>query len=106
MEGEIIDWEEAKVHVLTHSLHYGLGAFEGISAYRRADGRTAIFRLQEHIDRLFDTCRLVCTTPRFTRQQINEACVQLLRENQMTEAYLRPIVFLGEGGMGVYAPNN
>jgi branched-chain amino acid aminotransferase len=106
MEGELVDWDEAKVHVLTHSLHYGLGAFEGIRAYRRADGRTAIFRLREHIDRLFDTCKLVFTMPRFTREQLGDACVQLLRENQMDEAYLRPVVFLGDGAMGVYAPNN
>lgn len=106
MEGELVDWDDAKVHVLTHSLHYGLGAFEGVRAYRRADGRTAIFRLKEHTDRLLDTCKLVFTMPRFTREQINDACVQVVRENQMDEAYLRPMVFLGDGAMGIYAPNN
>lgn len=106
LEGELVDWDEAKVHVLTHTLHYGLGAFEGIRAYRRADGRTAIFRLREHNDRLFDTCKLVFTMPRFTREHINEACVALLRENEMDEAYLRPMVYVGDGAMGVYAPDN
>ncbi|HSN98442.1 MAG TPA: branched-chain amino acid transaminase [Candidatus Nanopelagicales bacterium] len=106
LEGEFVDWDEAKVHVLTHSLHYGLGAFEGIRAYRRADGRTAIFRLREHIDRLLDTCKLVFTTPRFSRAQIMEGCVVLLRENEMDEAYLRPLVYVGEGAMGVFAPDN
>jgi branched-chain amino acid aminotransferase len=106
MEGDLVDWDDAKVHVLTHTLHYGLGAFEGIRAYRRADGRTAIFRLKEHIDRLFDTCKLVVTMPRFTREQILDACVMLLRVNEMDEAYLRPLVYIGDGAMGVYAPDN
>ena len=70
LEGEFIDWDEAKVHVLTHTLHYGLGAFEGIRAYRRADGHTAVFRLKEHVDRLFDTLKLIMLEPRFTPEQI------------------------------------
>jgi len=106
MEGELVDWDDAKVHVLTHSLHYGLGAFEGLRAYRRADGRTAIFRLGDHVGRLLDTCKLVFTTPRFTREQLCDACVQIVRENQMDEAYLRPVVYVGEGAMGIYVPNN
>lgn len=106
LEGEMVDWDEARVHVLTHTLHYGLGAFEGIRAYRRADGTTAIFRLKEHIDRLFDTCKLILCVPRFSPEQVSEACVQLLRENKMDEAYLRPLVFVGDGAMGVYAPDN
>ncbi|EYF08863.1 branched-chain amino acid transaminase [Chondromyces apiculatus] len=106
LEGELVDWDEARVHVLTHSLHYGLGAFEGIRAYRRSDGRTAIFRLREHIDRLLDTCKLVFTMPRFTRAQIMDACSLVVRENGMDEAYLRPLVYVGDGAMGVYAPDN
>jgi branched-chain amino acid aminotransferase len=105
-EGDLVDWEEARVHVLTHSLHYGLGAFEGIRAYRRADGRTSIFRLDAHIQRLLDTCRLCMIEPRFTSEQLQQACVALLKANNMTEAYLRPIVFVGEGAMGIYVPNN
>ena len=64
LEGELVDWDDANVHVLTHTLHYGLGAFEGIRAYKRADGKTYVFRLKEHIDRLFDSCRLTLLTPR------------------------------------------
>src|SRR5262245_47299866 len=90
LEGEFVDWDVAKVHVLTHSLHYGLGAFEGIRAYKRADGATTIFRLRDHLERLYDTCKLVMTEPRFSREQIYEACVELVRENRMEEAYLRP----------------
>jgi branched-chain amino acid aminotransferase len=87
-------------------MHYGLGAFEGIRAYKRADGSTAIFRLQSHINRLFDSCKLMMMEPRFTREQISAACVTLLRANGMEEAYLRPIIWIGDGAMGVYAPDN
>jgi branched-chain amino acid aminotransferase len=106
LEGEFIDWDDAKVHVITHTLHYGLGSFEGVRAYKRSDGTTAIFRLDEHLDRLFDTCRLIMIEPRFSKEQVHEACVQILRENKMDEAYLRPVVYVGDGAMGVYAPNN
>jgi branched-chain amino acid aminotransferase len=106
LDGEFVDWDDAKVHVLTHTLHYGLGAFEGIRAYERADGTTTIFRLHEHLERLFDTCKLVLIEPRVTREQLAEACVGLLRENRMNEAYLRPLVFIGDGAMGVLAADN
>jgi branched-chain amino acid aminotransferase len=106
MEGELVDWDDAKISILTHTMHYGLGAFEGIRAYKRADGGTYVFRLREHIDRLLDTCKLTFTPPRFTRDQIMSACVELLRANNMSDGYLRPIVYVGDGAMGVYAPNN
>ena len=106
MDGELVDWDKAQVHVLTHSLHYGLGAFEGIRAYQRADGATTIFRLHDHIDRLLASCKLCMIRPRFGRDELVKACVDLLRENHMQEAYIRPIVFLGDGAMGVYAPSN
>lgn len=106
LDGEFVDWDDANVHVLTHSLHYGLGAFEGIRAYQRADGRTSIFRLDEHIQRLFDSCKLCLLAPAQTFEQIKQAHVDLLRQNEMTEAYLRPIVFVGDGSMGIYVPNN
>ena len=94
------------MHVLTHTLHYGLGAFEGIRAYKRADGRTTVFRLHEHIERLYDTCKLMMIEPRFTADVVIQACVETLRDNRMEEAYLRPVVYVGDGAMGVYAPNN
>lgn len=106
MEGELVDWDDAKVSILTHTIHYGLGAFEGIRAYKRADGGTYIFRLREHIDRLFDSCKLCYTPPKFTREQVMQGCVDVLRANQMPDGYLRPIVYVGDGAMGVYAPNN
>jgi branched-chain amino acid aminotransferase len=106
LEGELIDWDDAKLHVLTHTMHYGLGAFEGIRAYKRADGSTIIFRLKEHMERLFDSCKLIMCEPRFTREQIHEACVNLLSANGMEEGYIRPLVYVGDGAMGVYAPDN
>jgi branched-chain amino acid aminotransferase len=106
MEGELIPWDDAKLHLLTHTMHYGMGAFEGIRAYKRADGVTTIFRLHEHINRLFDSCKLMLIEPRFTPEQVTHACLALLKENRMEEAYLRPIVWVGDGAMGVYAPDN
>ena len=106
LDGELVDWDEAKVHILTHSLHYGLGGFEGIRAYKRTDGKSYVFRLNEHIDRLFDTCKLCLLQPKFTREQIATACLDTLRANGMAEGYLRPMIFVGEGAMGIYAPNN
>ena len=106
LDGEFVDWADANIHVLTHSVHYGLGAFEGIRAYQRADGKTYVFRLKEHIDRLFATCKLVLIAPRFTREQVQAACVEILRKNKMSNGYLRPITFVGEGAMGIYAPDN
>jgi branched-chain amino acid aminotransferase len=106
LDGEFVDWENANVHVLTHSLHYGLAAFEGIRAYKRDDGSTYVFRLREHIDRLFDSCKMCLLKPEFGRQQLSNVCCETLRVNGMAEGYLRPMVFVGEGAMGIYAPNN
>jgi branched-chain amino acid aminotransferase len=106
LEGELVDFDDARVHLFTHTLHYGLGAFEGIRAYKRADGSTTIFRLREHVQRLFDSCKLAMLEPRFTREQVTQACVEILRENRMDEAYIRPMVFVGDGAMGIYAPDN
>lgn len=103
LDGQLQPWSESVVHLLTHSLHYGLAAFEGIRAYRQHDGSGAVFRLTEHIDRLFDSCH-ICTidVPR-SRAEISGACVELLRANGLTEGYLRPLVFLGDGSMGLGA---
>ena len=106
VDGELVPWDEAKVHLLTHSLHYGLGAFEGIRCYKRADGKSSIFRLRDHIDRLYDTCKMTLMQPKFTREQIMRACSETLKANDLDEGYLRPIIFVGEGAMGIYAPNN
>ena len=106
LDGELVDWDAANVHLMTHSLHYGLAAFEGIRAYQRADGGTYVFRLREHVDRLFDTCKMCLLKPEYTREQVIRVCGEVLRANGMTEGYLRPMVFVGEGAMGIYAPNN
>jgi branched-chain amino acid aminotransferase len=106
MDGELVDWDSATVHVLTHSLHYGLAAFEGIRAYKRADGGTYVFRLREHIDRLFDSCKMALLQPKYPRERVTSACLETLRANDMVDGYLRPVVFVGEGAMGIYAPDN
>jgi branched-chain amino acid aminotransferase len=106
LDGQFIDWDDANVHLMTHSLHYGLAAFEGIRAYKRADGGTYVFRLHEHVDRLFDSCKLCLLKPEYTREKVTSVCTETLRVNDMTDGYLRPMVFVGGGAMGVYAPNN
>jgi branched-chain amino acid aminotransferase len=106
LDGNFIDWDDANVHVMTHSLHYGLAAFEGIRAYKRADGGSYVFRLHEHVDRLFDSCKMCLLKPEFTREQVMSVCTETLRVNGMPEGYLRPMVYVGEGAMGIYAPNN
>lgn len=106
LEGALVDWDDAKIHVLTHTMHYGLGAFEGIRAYRRADGRTYVFRLREHVQRLMDTCKMITLKPAFSLAEISRACVEILQANGMAEGYIRPLVYVGDGAMGVYAPDN
>jgi branched-chain amino acid aminotransferase len=106
MDGEFVAWDEARVPVLTHSFHYGLAAFEGIRAYRRADDKTSIFRLEAHLDRLYDTCKLCMIVPSVGRAQFVEVHQEILRRNRMQEAYIRPVVYMGDGALGIYAPNN
>jgi branched-chain amino acid aminotransferase len=112
MDGEMVDWDAATVHVLTHSLHYGVAAFEGIRAYKRTGGAggagsgSHIFRLKEHIDRLLDSCKMALIPPRFTREQIMSACVDVMKQNKLQDGYLRPIIYVADGAMGVYAPDN
>ena len=106
LDGTLVDWDAANVHILTHSLHYGVGAFEGLRAYQRESGETAIFRLRDHIDRLFDTCKMILCPPPHTREELEAACIEVLRENGMKDGYLRPLVFVGDGAMGIYAPQN
>ncbi|MEX2481849.1 MAG: branched-chain amino acid transaminase [Gammaproteobacteria bacterium] len=104
MDGTKVPWREANVHVLTHSLHYGLGAFEGIRAYETTAG-TAIFRLDDHIRRLFDTAHILEMPIPYTQQEIREACVDNIRDNELSSAYVRPLVYYGSEGMGLHAQN-
>jgi branched-chain amino acid aminotransferase len=106
VDGHLIPFAQAQVPVLTHTLHYGLGAFEGIRCYRRADGKGAVFRLAEHIDRLFDSCHICTIDVPFSREELVKATVETLRANKMNEAYIRPIVFLGDGELGLGSTGN
>ena len=106
LDGELIPFTQAQVHILTHTLHYGVGAFEGIRAYKRPDGKGAIFRLAEHVDRLFASCHICMMDVPYTREQIAAACVETMRANKMSEAYLRPLVFLGDGELGLGSMGN
>jgi branched-chain amino acid aminotransferase len=100
MDGELVPWDEARVHVLTHSLHYGSGVFEGIRTYAAADG-PAVFRLTDHIQRLFDSAKLIMMTIPYTRDEIVEACKLTVRESGLASCYVRPIAYLGYGEIGL-----
>lgn len=101
-DGEMVPWREAKTHVLTHTLHYGMGVFEGVRAYE-ADGGTAIFRLQEHTNRLFDSAHIMNMKIPFSKEELNEAQRAAVRENNLPSAYIRPMVFYGSEAMGLRA---
>jgi branched-chain amino acid aminotransferase len=105
LDGELVPWRDAKVHVLTHTLHYGMGVFEGVRAYDAGDHGTSIFRLQEHTDRLFRSAHIMRMDMPFDKETINEAQRLVVRENNLNEAYLRPMAFLGSEGMGLRADN-
>jgi branched-chain amino acid aminotransferase len=106
MDGKFISWGEANVHILTHSLHYGLAVFEGIRCYLCHDGQSAVFRLKEHVERLFDSAQIGDLKIPYSKREIAEACKEILRVNRLKEGYIRPIVFIGEGVMGVYPGDN
>lgn len=105
LDGEMVPWREAKVHVLTHTLHYGLGVFEGVRAYKTAEFGTSIFRLQEHTDRLFRSAHILSMEMPFDKDTLNDAQRAVVRENGLEEAYLRPMCFYGSEGMGLRADN-
>ncbi len=103
LDGRLVAWDAAQVHVLTHTLHYGLGVFEGIRCYAGDDGRSAVFRLRAHIDRLFGSAHVLDLPIPYTRETIVEACREVVRANRLVECYLRPIAFMGDGEMGLAA---
>ncbi len=105
LDGKMVAWKDANVHVLTHALHYGMGVFEGIRAYEGAQG-TAIFRLREHIERLFDSAHILMMKIPFSPDEVMEACRETLRINKLKHGYIRPIAFIGDGEMGLYAVDN
>src|SRR3990167_2071876 len=101
-DGELVPWRDATTHVLTHTLHYGMGVFEGVRAYNTPEG-TAIFRLQAHTDRLFDSAHIMNMKMPFTKEELNEATRAAVRENNLESAYIRPMVFYGSEAMGLRA---
>src|ERR1700704_4530262 len=101
LDGQLVPWDSATDHLLAHTMHYGVGCFEGIRAYHRADGRTAIFRLRDHVDRLFDSSAICTLDIPYTRDQIMAACLDVVRSNKMNACYLRPLVYLGYGALGL-----
>lgn len=105
MDGQFVNWNEATVHVLTHSLHYGLAAFEGIRCYKGQKG-SAIFRLKEHVDRLFESAHISMITIPFTKKEVAEAIVETVRVNHLESCYIRPLVYIGYGEMGLYPGKN
>ena len=105
LDGELVPWEEAKVHVLTHTFHYGLGVFEGVRAYGTADQGTCIFRLKEHTDRLFRSAKILQMNMPWDKDALNAAQREVVRVNGLEEGYLRPMCFLGSEGMGLRAEN-
>jgi branched-chain amino acid aminotransferase len=104
LDGEFVPWREAKTHVLTHTLHYGMGVFEGVRAYKTDTG-TAIFRLDEHTDRLFRSAHILNMPMPYDKETINKACLDSVKNNNLESAYIRPMCFYGSEGMGLRADN-
>ncbi len=105
MDGELVDWRDAKIHVLTHTLHYGCGAFEGVRAYDTVGG-TAIFRLQEHTQRLFNSAKILRMKTPFSVEQVNEAQRAVVKANGLKSAYIRPLIWIGSEKLGVSPKGN
>jgi len=105
MDGKFVNWKDARVHVLTHTLHYGVGAFEGIRCYKAGDG-SAIFRLDDHVERLFASAHIMSIEIPYTKDEIKEAIKETVRINRLDACYIRPIVYVGYGSMGLYVEDN
>lgn len=106
LDGEMVNWDEAKVHVLSHALHYGTGYFEGIRCYALEDGRSAVFRLDEHVRRFFDSGKILGFPLPRPFGEIKNAILDVVRANGLKECYIRPLAFVGLGELGLYAPDN
>ena len=103
--GELVEWDKAQVHVMTHALHYGSSVFEGIRAYDTPNG-PAIFRLKEHIQRLFDSAKIYWMDMPYSKEAICEACREIVRANDLKSGYLRPLAFVGNVGLGLHPPKD
>lgn len=106
MDGKQVPWDDAKIHVLTHSFHYGAAAFEGIRSYETADGGSAVFRLSDHVQRLFDSCKILGFDVPFGFDAVGKACVETLATNGLKAGYVRPLAYIGDGVMGVFPADN
>ena len=104
MDGDLLEWSDAKIHVLTHTLHYGTGVFEGVRAYETSAG-PAIFRLNDHTKRLFNSADLIGMSIPYSPEELNDAQANIVRENKLNNAYIRPMCFYGSEGMGLRADN-
>ena len=105
MDGKLVDWDNANVHVMTHTLHYGLGVFEGIRCYETPKG-PAVFRLDEHVDRLFASAHIFLLEIPYSKDEIKEAILKTIKVNRMKSCYIRPLVYIGYGAMGLYPKDN
>ena len=106
MDGQMVEWRDAKIHVLTHTLHYGCGAFEGVRAYKMQGGGTAIFRLEEHTERLFNSAKILRMKIPFTPQEVMDAQLAVVRENKLESGYIRPLTWIGSEKLGVSPKGN
>ncbi len=106
MDGQLVEWRDAKIHVLSHTLHYGCGAFEGVRAYKGDDGTTSIFRLKEHTARLFNSAKILRMVIPFTQEQAMQAQIEVIRANQLESGYLRPLTWVGDKKLGVSTKGN
>ncbi len=106
MDGKFVAWNDAKVHVLTHTLHYGTGVFEGIRCYKTDTAGSGVFRLKEHVDRLFTSAHICQFEIPFTREKVAEAILETIRVNKIDACYIRPLAFLGYGAMGIFPKEN
>jgi branched-chain amino acid aminotransferase len=105
MDGKLVDWDNANVHVMTHTLHYGLGVFEGIRCYETPKG-PAVFRLDEHVDRLFASAHIFLIEIPYSKDEIKEAILKTIKVNRIKSCYIRPLVYIGYGAMGLYPKEN
>ncbi len=105
LDGEMLNWDEANVHVLTHGLHYGTSVYEGIRAYKLSSGGGAIFRLKDHMTRFIDSCRILQLQPKYGVDELCDIVLETVRANELDECYIRPLAWTGVGAMGLFADN-
>ncbi len=106
LNGKLIPWKDATVHLIAHVMHYGYGAFEGIRSYETSDGRSAVFKLDAHIRRLFDSMKILQVPMPHTPEEVTQGCLEVIRANKLKEAYLRPMAYVGPGALGFGAMGN